>query len=267
MRHILIFLFLLTLCQATESPLQHAKIYKTQNISGWVMSEKLDGIRAYWDGKAFFTKGGKRLSPPLTFAHDFPPFSLDGELWTKHQDFENIQSQVLSVGSRWEEISYHIFEVPFAEGDFLQRLKKAKAWFKTHSNQNVKIIPQYPCPDKQSLDTYLEQVIAKGGEGVMVKNPKLTYTAGRTNTMLKVKKAQDMEGIVVGINWHTDNKRLKSLILKLDNGVEFKLGNGFTKAQRLNPPDIGANVTFKYYGFSKYGKPKFASFIRVRTPL
>ncbi len=267
MKYLLLLYVFLTLHATSDLPLQHAKIYKNQNISTWVMSEKLDGIRGYWDGDAFYTKGGKRLSPPLEFTQGFPPFGLDGELWTKRQDFENIQSQVLAVGSRWEGISYHIFEVPNAKGGFLQRLKKARAWFKIHSNQNVKIIPQYHCPDKKSLNTYLEQIIAKGGEGVMIKNPNLPYTAGRTSTMLKVKKAQDMEGIVVGINWHTDNKHLKSLILKLKNGVEFKLGNGFTKSQRLNPPSVGANVTFKYYGFSKYGKPKFASFIRVKAPM
>ena len=82
--------------------------------------------------------------------------------------------------------------------------------------------------------------------------------------MLKVKKASDMEGRVVAINFHLDQQRLKSLTLKLENGVMFKLGNGFTKQQRLKPPSVNAQVTFKYYGFTKYGKPKFASFIRVR---
>jgi DNA ligase-1 len=42
------------------------------------------------------------------------------------------------------------------------------------------------------------------------------------------------------------------------------LGGGFKKEDRLNPPKIGEFVTFKYYGFTKNGKPKFASFLRVR---
>ena len=264
MKYLIGCLLFFTLSANSNLPLQHAKTYKNQNISGWVMSEKLDGIRGYWDGSFLYTKGGKKLAPPSEFTRDFPPFALDGELWTKRQDFENIQSQVLAVGSSWEEVSYHIFEVPNATGDFIQRLEKARQWFKAHQNHKVKIVTQYPCPNKKSLSNYLNRVIAKGGEGVIVKNANLFYTIGRTDSMLKVKKASDMEGRVVTINFHLDQQRLKSLTVRLENGIMFKLGNGFTKQQRLKPSVIGSKITFKYYGFTKYGKPKFASFIRVR---
>ena len=56
----------------------------------------------------------------------------------------------------------------------------------------------------------------------------------------------------------------RGLKVKLKNGVIFNLGGGFKKEDRLNPPKIGEFVTFKYYGFTKNGKPKFASFLRVR---
>ena len=169
MKTFLLTLIFLTLHATSDLPLQHAKTYKNQNISGWVMSEKLDGIRGYWDGSVLYTKGGKKLTPPSEFTQNFPPFALDGELWTKRQNFENIQSQVLAVGSSWEEVSYHIFEVPNAKGDFIQRLSKAKQWFKIHPNHKVKIITQHPCPNKKSLTNYLDRVITKGGEGVIIK--------------------------------------------------------------------------------------------------
>ena len=264
MRYLILFLLFITLSANGELPLQHAKSYKNQNVSGWVMSEKLDGIRGYWDGDSMYTKGGKKLSPPPELTQDFPPFALDGELWTKRQNFENIQSQVLAVGSKWEGISYHIFEVPNAKGDFLQRLEKAREWLKKHPNNRVKIVVQHLCPNKKILNDYLDLVTSKGGEGVIVKNAELSYRIGRTDSMLKVKKAADMEGRVVAINFGLDQTYIKSLTLRLDNGVMFKLGNGFTKQQRLKHPFIGEKVTFKYYGFTKYGKPKFASFIRVR---
>ena len=57
---------------------------------------------------------------------------------------------------------------------------------------------------------------------------------------------------------------LGSLRLRLKNGVEFNLGGGFSDAQRDSPPKIGDEVTFKYYGFTKRGKPKYASFMRIR---
>jgi len=244
--------------------LQHAKVYKEQNISGWVMSEKLDGVRGYWNGKAMYTKQGTRLFPPKGFTTGFPPFELDGELWRKRQDFEYVQSAVSQHQGTWEDISYNIFEVPHAKGDFLTRLKKAEVWFQKHSNQHVSIIPQYPCPDEDALQRYLRQVISKGGEGVMLKEPGLKYFQGRSVHLLKVKEAQDMEGVVTKVIYNSSGK-MKSLELQLDDGVRFRLGNGFSDQEREHPPLVGQKVTFKYYGFTKNAKPKFASFLRLRS--
>ena len=264
---LLLFIFSYTAFSAPLSYLQHAKIYNDQNISGWVMSEKLDGIRGYWDGNALYTKSGKKLSPPTGFIKNFPPFALDGELWSKRQDFEAVQSKVLKHDSQWEEISYNIFEVPQAEGNFFTRLDRAKEWFKKHPNRHVRIIEQHVCKNTKSLNNYLDDIVAKGGEGVMIKDPALDYIAGRTAAILKVKKAQDMEGTVIAINYKEGSTELKSLTLKLDSGVMFKLGNGFSDIQRNNALPVGTVVTFKYYGFTKLGKPKFASFMRVRKSL
>ena len=139
---LLLLIMYLSIFAAPLKQLQHAKIYRDQNISGWVMSEKLDGIRGYWDGNALYTKSGKKLSSPTSFIQNFPPFALDGELWSERQDFESIQSKVLKRDSQWKGISYNVFEVPNAEGDFFTRLNKAKRWFKKHPNSHVHIIPQ-----------------------------------------------------------------------------------------------------------------------------
>ena len=228
------------------------------------MSEKLDGIRGYWDGVALYTKQGKKLHPPKKFTQNFPPFALDGELWSKRQDFEAIQSAVLKSNGTWKRISYNIFEVPKAKGDFFKRLQKAKNWFQRHPNPHVKFIEQHPCPNQKILLKYLKKITENAGEGVMVKDPSLTYFEGRTAHILKVKKAHDREGEVIGINYRAQTEVLKSLTLQLTNGVTFNLGNGFTNEQRLCPPKIGTILTFKHYGFTKNGKPKFASFLRVR---
>ena len=268
MKALLLFLIInLSICAAPLQQLQHAKIYKDQNISGWMMSEKLDGIRGYWDGKAFYSKGGKKLSPPTNFTKNFPSFALDGELWSKRQDFETIQSKVLKHESQWKGISYNVFEVPNAQGDFFTRLNRVKKWFKEHPNSHVHIIPQYICKGTNHLNNYVNEIVARGGEGAMVKDPTLNYIAGRTSAILKVKQAQDMEGKIIAINYQRDGTCLKSLTMQLDNGVVFKLGNGFSKKARKNPPPIDTLVTFKYYGFTKLGKPKFASFMRVRQAL
>ena len=256
----LIILFNVLLSIELERP----KTYQNQSINNWIMSEKLDGIRAYWDGEKLLTKNGNIIHSSIDFTQNFPPFKLDGELWTRRNDFENIQSIVLDKipSNQWEKITYNIFEVPHAQGNFLQRLQKAKVWFKSHPNQHVKFIPQYHCQDKKALNTFLESILQKNCEGVIVKNPNHPYISKRNSNILKVKKFYDMEGEVVGYNYNKE--RLKSLIIQLKSGTSFNLGSGLSNKERLNPPKIGEKITFKYYGWTKKGKPKFASYLRLR---
>lgn len=264
MRYLLLFLLFLNLY---SYELQKAKIYdkSKHNITNWYMSEKLDGIRAYWNGKEFISKNGNKIYAPDWFIKDFPNFELDGELWSKRDDFENIQNIVLDINptSKWNEITYNIFEVPNTEGNFDKRLEKIKSWLEKNPNKFIKIIPQKICKNDSELNNYLKELIDKKAEGLIVKNPELNYFTGRNENILKVKKFYDEEGFVIGLNYSKDNK-FKSLKLKLENGVIFNLGGGFSDKQRENPPKIGDIVTFKYYDLTKNNKPKFASFLRVR---
>lgn len=98
----LLFFFIATTCGALE--LQKAQRYENQPIEGWVMSEKLDGIRAYWDGEKLSTRQMRAIAAPEWFTKNLPPFALDGELWTKRGDFEEIQSIVMAQNpdGRWK---------------------------------------------------------------------------------------------------------------------------------------------------------------------
>ena len=229
------------------------------------MSEKLDGIRAYWNGKELLTKNGNKIYIPKTLTKNYPPFALDGELWTKRNDFENIQSIVLdkTPTKKWKEITYNIFEVPNQKGNFYKRISVLENWLKTNNNTNIKIIKQIKCQNKKHLNSYLEILLNKKAEGVIIKNPNISYFTGRNKNILKVKKFKDMEGKVIAINYNDTNK-FKSLKILLENNISFNLGGGFSNKEKINPPKIGEFVTFKYYGFTKYKKPKFASFLRIR---
>lgn len=244
--------------------IEKPKQYINQDTKGWFMSEKLDGIRAYWNGKELLSKNGNKIHAPLTFTKKFPNFALDGELWTKRNDFENIQSIVLdkTPSTQWKEIKYNIFEAPKSEGDFRQRLKKIKTWFDENKSNNVRIVKQVVCKNKKHLYSYLEEVLSLKGEGLIVKNPNLAYVSKRSSNSLKVHTYKDMEGKIIKINY--TKTLMKSLTLKLENGIIFKLGNGFTKVERKNPPKVGAMVTFKYLRLNKNGIPRFASFKRIR---
>ena len=252
------------IAQADSLPLQKPKTYHDNNISGWMMSEKLDGIRGYWDGKTLRTKNNHIIYAPSYFTKNFPPFALDGELWTKRGDFETIQSIVLDdiPSAKWKILTYNVFEVPNAEGNFTTRLSKVQPYHEKY----LKVIKQIRCKDKTQLQTFLKEIEAKGGEGVIIKNPILDYFSGRSAQILKVKSFKDMEGEVIG--YHDGKGKYKnmlgSLIIRLKNGVVFNLGGGFSDKQRKHPPQMGSIVTFKYYSLTKQGKPKFASFMRIR---
>ena len=139
LNRIILFLCLLSLSLLAEKPnLLLLKTYKDQNITGWVMSEKLDGIRAYWDGKRLISRGGKIIHAPQWFIKNYPPFEIDGELWTKRGDFENISSIVRDKkpSKEWEAVKHYIFEVPNAQGGLFERLKKLKPY----EGQTIKIL-------------------------------------------------------------------------------------------------------------------------------
>lgn len=263
---ILILLFILNIFALD---IQRPHIYKNDiNVTGWMMSEKLDGIRAYWDGKQLLTKNANPIHAPEWFTKNLPPFKLDGELWSKRGDFEFIQSTVLDSvpSSDWEQITYHIFEVPDQDGTFEQRLQKVSQRLDRYHIPHLQVIPQLTCLSTAHLESFLQEVERLGGEGVVIKDPTLPYHTGRSVHVLKVKSFQDMEGEVIAVNGGRGKYKemMGSLTLKLHNGITFKLGSGFSDALRKFPPKVGDVVTFKHYGFTKYHKPKFASFMRLR---
>jgi DNA ligase-1 len=241
------------------------KVYKDQNITGWVMSEKLDGIRAYWDGKNLLTRSGNIIHAPKWFTKDYPPFEIDGELWTKRKDFENISSIVRdkNPSKEWMQIKHYIFEVPNTKGGLLERLSNVKPY----QNSIIKIIPQLLIKDKNHLQQFLMDIDSKGGEGVVVRDPKALYIAKRTNKALKVKTFLDKECRIIAHNGgHGKFKGLLgSVTCVLDNNTTFKIGSGFKLKERKNPPSVGSVITFKYKEFTKYGKPRFPVFLRVRN--
>ena len=60
----------------------------TDEPKGWFMSEKLDGVRCFWNGTTMYTRNGNLFYPPDWFKDMLPKdLALDGELWTKRDDF------------------------------------------------------------------------------------------------------------------------------------------------------------------------------------
>lgn len=249
-------------------------VYKENfQVTGWLMSEKLDGVRGYWDGKKLFSKNGHLLHPPAAFIRGLPPFHLEGELWGGRGTFEKTVSIVKKQTPHkgWLAIQFAIFDVPQEPGTFSTRIQTAQHWFSSHPFSYAYVIPQKLITTISQIQEELQRIEKLGGEGLIVRNPGALYITGRSNDILKVKNFLDAEAVVIDhIPGKGRNKgRLGSLLVELLDtpGLQFKIGSGLSDAVRKSPPSIGATITFKYYGFYESGLPKFPSFIRIRTDL
>ncbi len=235
------------------------------------MSEKLDGIRGFWDGEKLISRGGVILNPPKSWTANFPNFAIDGELWTKRADFGGVSSIVRrkKPDSRWQKVSFNIFEVPNQKGGILQRLKVLQDYLQQHPSKTIRIIQQIPVKSKQQLNDFLNEIISKKGEGIVVRNPKTLYQTGRLSSALKIKKYQDEECTVLEIlsGKGKYSNKMGALKCQTKTGKILKIGSGFTDQQRQNPPIIGSEITFKYYGLTNNKKYKHPVFLKIKPKL
>ena len=241
---------------------------------GWWMSEKLDGIRAYWDGEGFVSRLGNKFYAPDWFISDLPADTLDGELWVGRKMFQKTTSIVRSgaQSDEWKNVTYVVFDAPNARGGFEDRLAHAQKVLKKAAAPHARWLEHVTCDGIDHLREELARVEALGGEGLMLRQPKSPYIAGRSTTLLKVKTFHDAEAKVIGHAPGTGKHkgRLGALIAQLADGTKFNVGTGFSDAEREDPPDIGAVITFRYQELSNDGVPRFPSYVGerldVKTP-
>lgn len=239
------------------------------DLAGWWMSEKLDGVRAYWNGKQFLSRQGNVFHAPDWFAEQLPSVPLDGELWLARKSFQRTVSIVRrqDKSDHWREIRYLVFDAPAQGGEFEQRVAYLKELVNPRKAANLHVHEHEQCRDIEHLRGELARVEALGGEGLMLREPGSRYEAGRSSTLLKVKTFHDAEAVVTG---HLPGAgrhkgRLGALEVQLADGTTFSVGTGLSDAERSTPPAIGSTITFRYQELSDRGVPRFPSFVRVRT--
>ena len=234
----------------------------------FVYSEKLDGVRAFWDGKNLYSKGGKLLTPPSFFTQNFPPFAIEGELWSKRGDFENIVSILKSTKKKekWRELKFYIFEVPNQQGGILKRLEVLEAYLASQPAPFISIIPQLQLNTLQALQDALSAITQAGGEGVVVREKDAPYYTGRNKKAMKLKLYEDRECKITSyVQGKGKFENLVGSIRCLDGDIEFKIGSGMSEDFRKNPPKVGTIITYKYFGLNKNKLPKFPVFLRIRS--
>ena len=159
------------------------------------------------------------------------------------------------------------FDLPAAEGSFDARLLQLKQLIEQNNSPYLELVEQRKLFTEKALLAHLDGVIAQGGEGLMLHLASAPYRAKRSDDLLKLKRYQDAEATVIG---HLPGKgkykgMLGALLLETESGLRFKIGSGFSQEQRKAPPPIGSTITYKYFGLSSKGTPRFASFLRIRN--
>jgi DNA ligase 1 len=236
--------------------------------TGWWMSEKLDGVRAYWDGEAFVSRLGNRFIAPDWFVADLPADTLDGELWVDRKKFQRAISIVRSgaAGDDWREVRFVVFDAPNARGNFEDRTAHAQKVLARAGAPHARWHDHVPCSGFDHLREELARVESLGGEGLMLRQPGSPYVIGRSTTLLKVKSFQDAEARVVahapGTGKHKG--RVGALVVELADGTRFNVGTGFSDREREAPPKIGAIITVRYQELSDDGVPRFPSYVGER---
>lgn len=239
---------------------------------GYLVSEKLDGVRALWDGQSLRFRSGRRVPAPAWFLAQLPAHhALDGELWLGRGRFDALSAIVrkeVPTDDDWRQIRYMVFEMPQAPGSFAERvalLQELAALTPTESPLRVIEQRRLPDNDPHALQTWLNTTVAAGGEGLMLHLASAPVESGRSGVLLKLKPQLDAEATVTG---HRAGKgkyagQTGALQLRMPDGKAFYLGSGLTDTQRRSPPPIGSRVTYRYRDLTPKGLPRFASLLRL----
>ncbi|MFY8083927.1 MAG: DNA ligase [Rubrivivax sp.] len=238
---------------------------------GWLISEKLDGARAWWDGSRLRFRSGLPIMAPAWFTDALPAQALDGELWLARGRFEELSGIVRRqqpVDADWRRVRLMVFELPGAAGTFAQRAARIQQLSAQRpASSPWRAVEQFELPSAAVLKLRLQEVVNAGGEGLMLHRADALYETGRSPALLKLKPLQDADAVVVGHQAGQGRHagRLGALRVRTQDGREFLLGTGFSDEQRERPPAVGTVVTFTYQGTTAQGVPRFASFLRVRS--
>ena len=236
---------------------------------GCLVSEKLDGVRARWDGARLLTRGGNVIDVPAWFTSGWPRQPMDGELWTRRGEFQQVSDLVRALrhdDAAWRPVRFMAFDLPADGGGFARRNARLRSLVLAAGADTLGVIAQVPVRDSDALQARLQAVVAAGGEGLMLHRAQARYQAGRSEALLKLKPFDDAEARVVGYRAGKGKYAgMVGALLVVDaRGRRFAIGSGLRDAERARPPRIGEQVTFRYQGLTAKGTPRFARFLRVR---
>jgi DNA ligase 1 len=168
-----------------EKDMQHGEYWQGEDLSWWILTEKFNGCRAYWDGKNMWSRGGLKIKIPQEWEKYLPPFHLDGEIYFGTDGVYKCGAAI-RYGRFLPGMEFIVFDMPHYPGDYIDRLRKIKSLI--DSNPFIRVAKWSICLSNEQMILKMLKIQAAGGEGIMARHPNIQYAAGRTNQLLKVKE-------------------------------------------------------------------------------
>ena len=257
--------------RAKAPPLMLANVYQPGiALADYWVSEKYDGVRGFWDGSGLFTRGGNAIATPAWFTAGWPARAMDGELWAGRGAFTKAVSAVRQqrpTDASWRAMRYMVFDLPTHGGPFDDRLSALQALLEPADAARLLAVSNIREKNDQTLQSRLLEVVQAGGEGLMLHRGASLYRHERNDDLLKFKPFLDAEARVLA--WVPGNGKnagqLGALWVETPQGRRFKLGTGFSDAQRRDPPEPGTWVVYRFRDVNPSGIPRFASFLRIQA--
>ncbi|HJW12847.1 MAG TPA: DNA ligase, partial [Albitalea sp.] len=217
-------------------------------------------------------RSGRTVPAPRGFLARLPAQPLDGELWLARGQFDALSAIVRKaepIDDEWRGVHYMVFELPAASGTFAQRYAEIQGIVRASSWPALRAVEQVHVADAQALKRMLADVHGAGGEGLMLHRADAPVATGRSDVLLKLKPLADTEAQVVA---HIAGQgkyagMMGALEVRTPAGRRFRIGTGFSDAQRRDPPPLGSTITYTYRDLTASGLPRFASYLRMADSL
>ncbi len=163
----------------------HGRDWSGQRVAGWLMQEKLDGLRCLWTGSELVSRNGERFNAPAWFTDALPVgVPLDGELFSGYGTLGRISNLLARHKSGkdedWKGVQFMVFDAPKIEGGFERRDRIV-------AGRTAYQIPTRRVVSLAKLRRELKALHKRGGEGFILRDPSAPYVAGRTDKLLKFK--------------------------------------------------------------------------------
>lgn len=201
------------------SPMLAKKYPESHHEGMYYIQEKLDGNRciAYYDYDEekwkFQSRSGKELKVNFDMSWADEELVFDGEVMTLahagSRDFNRTSGIINGKYTDKSGLHYFIYDIIDSTLKYKERWKILRGFSTCDIGKDCSIlpvldeIPIYPNPEYNGkLDEYLDFIVDKGGEGLILRDPDGYYEIGkRSANLLKYKKLQTMDLRIIDFNW------------------------------------------------------------------